>query len=198
LRMAVQCGLDTDGRCTAILRNGIAYKSLLAPEGIPPECLSIGDLKMDYPDTDLLMSTMSGTFPVMLGDPRKLPAEQRARYMRWARWLGEAQKKHDYLMYRQDLAGYGEPMEGAWGGFQRINTNTKSRGIVGVFRQGAKESRRLVFVEGLKSDATYEVRRAPEGTLVVKLTGKALAEEGFPVEFEKLYDGADFEIAQSK
>jgi hypothetical protein len=34
LRMAVQYGLDTDGRCAAILRDGVAYKPLLAPEGI--------------------------------------------------------------------------------------------------------------------------------------------------------------------
>ncbi len=46
------------------------------------------------------------------------------------------QDRHDYMMYRQDLAGFGEPQEGQWDGFQRINTDTKSGGIVGVFRQG--------------------------------------------------------------
>ncbi len=161
---------------------------------VPPECLSIGDLKMDYPDTDLLMSSMSGTFPVMLGDPRKLPAAQRARYKQWADWLAAAQKKHDYLTYRQDLPGFGEPVEGAWDGFQRINTDTQSGGIVGVFRQGAHESHRTACIERLKPSATYEVRRAPEGTLVTKLTGKELEEKGFEVELTKQYDGVDFEI----
>jgi alpha-galactosidase len=165
---------------------------------IPPECLSIGDLKMDYPDTDLLMSSMSGTFPVMLGDPRKLPASQRARYKQWADWLANAQKKHDYLMYRQDLPGYGEPVEGAWDGFQRINTDTQSGGIVGVFRQGAHETHRTVCIERLNPAATYEVRRAPDNTLITKLTGNELEEKGFEVELPKQYDGADFEIDEIK
>ena len=34
-------------------------------------------------------------------------------------------------MFRQDLAGFGEPREGQWDGYQRINTETQSGGLVG-------------------------------------------------------------------
>lgn len=36
------------------------------------------------------------------------------------------------MSYRQDLANFGEPMEGHWDGYQRINFDTKSGGIIGV------------------------------------------------------------------
>ncbi|WP_332367596.1 hypothetical protein [Spirosoma telluris] len=41
------------------------------------------------------------------------------------------ENKHQIMSYRQDLAGFGEPMDGMWDGFQRINTETKKGGIVG-------------------------------------------------------------------
>ena len=50
------------------------------------------------------------------------------------------------MSYRQDLPGFGEPMEGMWDGFQRINTDSKQGGIIGVFRHGAAETKRQVTV----------------------------------------------------
>ena len=53
------------------------------------------------------------------------------------------------MSYRQDLNGFGEPMEGMWDGFQRINTDIKDGGIVCVFRHGAVETKRLLTVNYL-------------------------------------------------
>ena len=100
------------------------------------------------------------------------------------------------MLFRQDLAGFGEPKEGSWDGFQRINTDTKSGGIVGVFRQGAIELHRIVTVQYLDPDAVYEVKSASEGRQVAKMTGKELMNKGFQVKLKKKYDGAVFEIAK--
>ncbi|MEZ0484380.1 hypothetical protein ACAW87_07490 [Fibrella sp. GW2-5] len=54
------------------------------------------------------------------------------------------ENKHQIMTYRQDLPGFGEPMEGMWDGFQRINTETKKGGIIGVFRHKAIETKRQV------------------------------------------------------
>ena len=56
----------------------------------------------------------------------------------WANWLRAMQDQHDFMSYRQDLPGYGEPAEGHWDGYQRINSDSCSGGVVGVFRQNAK------------------------------------------------------------
>ena len=165
---------------------------------IPAPAVLLGCMKMDNPQVDFMVGSLTGTVPLMLGDPRKLSTEQRTRYRQWSKWLDAAQQKHDYAMYRQDLPDFGEPLEGAWDGWQRINTDTRSGGLVGVFRQGSLEKQRTVHVVRLEPDRVYNVRRGPEGQAVKKLTGKELEERGFAVEFEQPYDGAVFEIDREK
>jgi alpha-galactosidase len=108
--------------------------------------------------------------------------------------MRRSQEKYDYMSYRQDLKGYGEPAEGLWDGYQRINTDSKSGGIAGIFRQGSPESSRVVTVNYLDRDAVYEVRKAPGGEFVTKSKGSELSEKGFNVILPKKYDGAVFEI----
>jgi alpha-galactosidase len=114
----------------------------------------------------------------------------------WADWMRNAQEKHDYMSYRQDLRGYGEPAEGNWDGFQRINSETGSGGIVGIFRQGSPEKERLVTVQYLDPASLYEVRKAPDGDLIMNSIGKELSRKGFRVTLDKEYDGAIFEIVK--
>lgn len=135
--------------------------------------------------------------PIVLGDPRKLSADQRTRIKHWADWLRKMQTKHDFMSFRQDLPGFGEPMEGCWDGYQRVNTDTKSGGIVGVFRQGAKETQRTVTVQMLDPVANYRILSAPEGKKISSMTGKELAEKGFNVQLTKEYDGLLFQIQKN-
>jgi len=83
---------------------------------------------------------------------------------------------------------------GHWDGFQRINTETGSGGIVGIFRQGSAESSRTVTVKYLKPTATYSILSFPDDKEFGKLTGKELLEKGFQVKIENKYDGRLFEI----
>ena len=100
------------------------------------------------------------------------------------------------MSYRQDLSGFGEPREGCWDGFQRINSETRSGGIIGIFRHGAAEIQRNVVVRNLDPNAAYQIKEAPTGNKLFTLTGKDLAEMGFPVKLNKLYDGALFEVCK--
>ena len=63
------------------------------------------------------------------------------------------EEKHGIMSFRQDLYGFGEPMEGHWDSFQRINTDTKSGGIVGVFRHGSADTKRRIVVKYLDPNA---------------------------------------------
>ena len=97
------------------------------------------------------------------------------------------------MSYRQDLNGFGEPMEGMWDGFQRINTDIKDGGIVCVFRHGAVETKRLLTVNYLNPVKKYLVKKM-NGKIVAIKTGKELKEVGVEVVLDKFYDGELFEI----
>jgi len=161
---------------------------------IPAASMVIGNPRLDDPNPVLFLKSLAGSLPIMLGDPRKLSIEKRAELKQWADWMRKEQNTHDYMLYRQDLAGFSEPKEGYWDGFQRINTDTKSGGIVGIFRQGAKEPQRQVFVKYLDPVKIYTVSQAPDGKVVAQMKGKDLAEKGFKVRMEKEYDGMLFSV----
>ncbi len=161
---------------------------------LPATSLVIGNQQMDDPDFLLSFKSLAGTLPIVLGDPRKLSETQRKEIRTYADWLKAMQQKHDFTSFRQDLAGFGEPMEGHWDGFQRINSETKSGGIVGIFRQGATEEKRMVTVLWLDPKAEYVILNAPDGKQITKLSGKELMELGFEVKLAKKYDGVLFEI----
>ncbi|HBH83623.1 MAG TPA: alpha-galactosidase, partial [Bacteroidales bacterium] len=161
---------------------------------IPATAMVIGNQHFEDPEFELSLMSLNGSLPIVLGDPRKLSKDERIRMKSWADWMRKAQEKHDYMLFRQDLKGYGEPAEGNWDGYQRINSDTKSGGIVGIFRQGSPESQRTVTVKFLNPSFVYEVRKAPSGDLIMNSTGKELLQKGFRVTLDKEYDGAVFEI----
>ena len=101
------------------------------------------------------------------------------------------------MSFRQDLPGFGEPATGFWDGFARINVDTQSGGIVGVFREDAAESSRTVTVRDLNPDARYDVLCGPDRRKVATLTGKELEEKGFRVQLEQRVDGELFEITKA-
>ena len=103
------------------------------------------------------------------------------------------QAKYDVMSYRQDLRSFGEPKEGSWDGFQRINTDAKTGGIIGVFRHGAIELKRIVTVNGLDPLKTYTIN-SMNGKTIVSLTGEQLRSKGFECALSELYDGELFEI----
>jgi alpha-galactosidase len=161
---------------------------------LPASSLVIGNLPMDDPDFEYGLKSLIGTLPIVLGDPRHMPVEKRRIVKNWSEWMLKMQGKYDYMSYRKDLPGFGEPKEGSWDGWQRINFQTGKGGIFGVFRQGASEDTRTVFLKDIIPDKTYRIRLAPSGDIVFTGNGKDLIMKGFQVKIEKPYDGKIFEV----
>lgn len=161
---------------------------------VPASSLVIGNQCLDDPDFELSLKSLIGTLPIVLGDPRNLTPEKRASIKRWSVWMQQMQSRYDYMSYRKDLPGFGEPREGSWDGFMRINFQNKSGGIFGVFRHGSPEKSRMIFLQDLEPDQTYAVRLAPDGKEVLRTTGEKLMKEGFRVEITELYDGNIYEV----
>ena len=161
---------------------------------IPASSLIIGDLQINSPDFIQELKTLIGTFPITCGDPRKLSTLKKAEIKVWADWIHRMQKIYNYDLFRQDLPGFGEPVEGNWDGWARINTDTKEGGIIGVFRQGSLDDVRTVSIKGLDRNRIYSIKLAPFNKILFMMTGKALEEKGFKVKMDKNYDGKLFEI----
>ena len=161
---------------------------------LPASSLVIGNLQMNEETFEFSLKSLIGSLPIVLGDPRKIAPANRAAVKKWSVWMQEMQKKHDYMSYRRDLPGFGEPAEGMWDGWMRLNFDTKSGGVVGVFRQGAADEHRTVVVKDLDPAKTYSVKVAPEGKELLRATGKALMEKGFEVALANKYDGNIYEV----
>lgn len=161
---------------------------------IPATALVIGNPEMQDTGWEMHIKSLAGALPIMLGDPRKLAAPDLKKYRAYADWLQLMENRHQIMSYRQDLAGFGEPLEGMWDGFQRINTDTKQGGIIGVFRHGATDPKRMVTVGHLDPAKHYQVRTMG-GQDVASLDGKTLETTGFAVNLTESYDGELFEIS---
>lgn len=185
----------TSGEVTDLrVRNMAWWRS----PAIPATALVIGNPQMQDAGWEMHIKSLAGALPIMLGDPRKLSSPDFIKYKAYADWLQRMQTKHDIMSFRQDLKGYGEPKEGNWDGFQRINSETKSGGIVGVFNQGSIETQRQVIIQLLDPLANYSIFTAPEGIIIGQMTGKELEEKGFQVKLHQKYDGTLFEIVRNK
>lgn len=163
---------------------------------MPAGSLVIGNLPFDSKNFELDLKSLIGTLPIVLGDPTKLSAEEKASIKKWSDWLLKMQAEYNYQPFRQDLPGFGEPAEGSWDGWARINTETRLGGIVGVFRQGAAETTRTVAINGLDCKSMYAIKRSPDQTEIARMSGADLLKKGFPVKSDKNFDGQIFEIEQ--
>ena len=182
-----------DAKVDLRIRNMAWWRS----PAMPATALVIGNPEMQDSAWDMHIKSLAGALPIMLGDPRKLSATDLIKYRSYADWLQLMENRYGIMSFRQDLAGYGEPMEGMWDGFQRINTETKSGGIVGVFKQGGADTERKVIVSYLDPLKIYTVKEAVSGKIIIqKATGKQLAQRGFTVTINEQYGGQLFEVAE--
>ena len=161
---------------------------------MPAGACVIGNLRLDSKDLEFDFLSTVGTLPIMLGDPRKLSPDDKNMLKSWSTWLRKMQDSYNYMVFRQDLTCFGEPTEGHWDGWARINTDTQEGGIIGVFRQGAVEKSRLVTIDWLKSDNKYAVIDAVDDKVLFEMTGDQLKNDGFEVIMEKRYQGKLFEV----
>jgi alpha-galactosidase len=147
---------------------------------------------------EMHIKSLGGAIPILLGDPRKLSSTDFSKYKAYADWHLRMQTKHDFMSFRQSWKGFGEPKEGRWDGFQRINSETRSGGIVGIFNQGSVETQRQETVQLLDPLVNYSILTVPEGIKIGRMNGKKLEQKGFQVKLDQKYDGTLFEIVRNK
>lgn len=163
---------------------------------ISATALVIGNSQMQDKGWEMHIKSIAGALPMLLGDPRKLSPEDLKKYKFYADWLLKMEKAYGIMNFRQDLPGFGEPAEGRWDGFQRINTDDKTGGIIALFRQGAVETTRRISVKYLDPAKNYDVRFM-DGKILTNKTGEHLRSNGFELNLPDLYSGELLEIRKS-
>ncbi|WP_159475092.1 glycoside hydrolase family 36 protein [Dyadobacter sp. 3J3] len=182
--------MGPDAKVDLRVRNMAWWRS----PAMPATALVIGNPEMQDAGWEMHIKSLAGALPIMLGDPRKLSATDLKRYRAYADWLELMDNKYQIMSYRQDLPGFGEPMEGMWDGFMRMNTDSRSGGILGVFRHGGNVSERQVTIKYLDPSKIYLVNEALSGKTISQASGKELAEKGFVVGIGEVYGGELFEV----
>ncbi len=160
---------------------------------MPATALVIGNAQLGDPGVEQHLQALGGALPILLGDPRTLAPATRAMVRSYAGFFAALQARHAMFDYRQDLPNFGEPREGGWDGYQRINTSTGSGGLVGVFRHGAAESERRVTLRALEPGRQYALL-AMDGNEVLRALGAELMATGFACRLERRYDGRLYEL----
>lgn len=162
---------------------------------IPATALVIGNQSLDDEYALFSYKSLCGSLPIMLGDPRKMDTEKQKQFKELASWMSAMEKKHNIMLFRQDLPGFGEPAHGSWDGFQRINTETKSGGIISVFKQFSNVHEQWVSINYLDDNKEYKVLQAGTQKVVAKGTGEQLRTKGFKVVFNEAFQGELFEVS---
>lgn len=161
---------------------------------IPATALVVGNQSLDDEQSLYSFKSLCGSLPIMLGDPRKMSDEKQQQFKHYSNWFRAMEDKHTILLFRQDLEGFGEPSHGNWDGFQRINSDTNSGGIIGIFKQFSPVNERWVTLKFLNPEKMYEVKLAPEGKVIHSATGKELMEKGFKIVFNDDVRGELYEV----
>lgn len=161
---------------------------------MPASALVIGNLRVNDPMFELAIMSVAGSYPMMLGDLREVPRQNIPIFNSWLTFLKECQNEFQIFQYRQDLPGFGEPAEGMWDGFVRINTNTHSGGIIGVFRNGSMETKRTITLPMLNENNSYRLTTAPYNKTIGTFSGKQLIEKGIEVSLTTPYSGSIIKV----
>jgi len=69
---------------------------------VPASSLVIGNTPMDDPNFEFALKSLIGTLPIVLGDPRKIAPEERARIKMWSHWMQAMQDKYDNMIHDRE------------------------------------------------------------------------------------------------
>lgn len=130
-----------------------AARMLLYERGmaIPADSMLIGNLQGDTGSWRVRAATEMGSFPLLLGDFRKISPQDQAHY---ADWLGRYRALRERVELNQSffpLGDWRQPRSDKWDGFARLSA--KGEGLIVLFRNDAREATAHLRIPGFPGDA---------------------------------------------
>ncbi len=138
-------GDNTDDAAGPRQARTLLYQRALA---IPVETMLIGNLQAETGDPAEKFATALGSCPLLLGDLRRLTADQVAAYGRWIRWAKALRRDVAYHESFFPLGSWQTVSAVEWDGFARLSRG--GEGLIVLFRNasGAAQARVQVPLPG--------------------------------------------------
>src|SRR6185312_16144093 len=113
---------------------------------IPAESMLIGNLQAESGSWRVRAATAMGSWPLLLGDFRKIPPQDRAHY---AHWIARYHALRDEVPLNQSffpLGAWRQPRSNRWDGFARFSR--EGEGLIVLFRNDAHNTAARVSIPG--------------------------------------------------
>jgi alpha-galactosidase len=156
----------------------LLYQRSLA---IPVETMLIGNLRAETGDPREKFATALGSCPLLLGDLRRLTAEQIAWYGEQIRWQRQLRRQINLSESFFPLGSWRQPSVIEWDGFARLSRN--GEGVIVLFRNAS---------QALRAHVQLPLPGSSHYTLISVLSGSALPQqtaEAFCTGFNITLDG---------
>lgn len=132
-----------------------AARMLLDERGmaVPADSMLIGNLQGEIGSWRVRAATAMGSWPLLLGDFRKLSSEGRAHY---AGWIARYRNLREHVPLNQSffpLGAWRQPRSNDWDGFARLSC--RGEGLVVLFRNDVQNATAHVKIPGFP-DGTFE------------------------------------------
>jgi alpha-galactosidase len=161
---------------------------------VPPSTLLIGNMQINWENSELTYQSLLTAKGLMLGDARLMPPEKIRKFRQWSDWARLMESKYEFSRYFQTSDVLGLPELINWDGCARINP--EKGGIPCFFRNESPEIFRTFQIEWLKPDEKYNVYAAVSREKTGTFTGKELITDGLKVRIPGRNQAALFEREQ--
>src|SRR6266487_2261801 len=164
---------------------------------MPVSTLLIGNQYMNFPNYKYVYFSLASASLVMVGDPRKLTAEQQTFYKKWNNYLKQMEDKYQYTSYFQLYDIFDRPTDNNWDGCYRINTE-KQGGLLFFYRNNSPDTKRSFKIPCLDSTSRYRIYSFENNKTFGVFSGKYLMEKGIPVTIPAIYTALVLSIEKEK
>jgi alpha-galactosidase len=149
-----------------------AARMLLYRRGmaIPADSMLIGNLQGDTGSWRVRAATEMGSYPLLLGDFGKTPAQVQTHYSDWIARYRHLRAEVPLEQSFFPLGAWRQPRQGRWDGFARLST--KGEGLIVLFANGMREASAHVSIPGFPDRAI--TARAWDSPQAYSWTGKEL------------------------
>lgn len=161
---------------------GALYLRQLAYERarvVPSSTMLIGNMQMNWDNSELCFQSLMSATCMMLGDLRELSDSRIAWYRKWSDWAKEMQDKYKYTHYYQVSDVFSRPEINGWDGCARINP--ARGGLLMFYRNNSPEKERVFPIVWVDPFARYRIYSPLSENLIGEFSGEELRTSGLHV-----------------
>ncbi|HRH59130.1 MAG TPA: alpha-galactosidase [Chitinophagaceae bacterium] len=163
---------------------------------IPVNTMLIGNQQVNFSNYQYVYFSLASSSLIMVGDPRKITAEQQAFYKKWNAYFKQADSKYHYTQYLQAYDIFDRATDNNWDGCYRINTEMQG-GLMFFYRNNSPDAERSFKISFLEPDSRYKIYDYSKNKIIGTYTGKQLTKQGLKIKIPTVYTALVLEIEKA-